>query len=76
VTTRRFLVIAVPSLLAAAVCLALAPALDQRWLYIAGMGFVVAAVAGQGAWFDDRILASLVVVAFIAVVVVGLVNGA
>jgi hypothetical protein len=73
-TVRRFLLVAAPSVLAAAGCLILASVLDQDWLYVAGVGFVAVAVASKEALLDDWIMAGIVIVAFVGLIVIGLVN--
>jgi hypothetical protein len=72
--TRRFLKIAVPSMLLGLASFVLAGALDSNALYVVGLGFLALIFAARSAFLDDVVMAGLIVLFFVAFVVLLIVN--
>jgi hypothetical protein len=59
--TRRFLSIAVPSIVLAAASFVLAGVLDSNALFVMGLAFVVIVLAARSAFLSDVVMAGLIV---------------
>jgi hypothetical protein len=71
---RQFLLVACPSMLLALAAFVLGGVLDSSALYIVGLGFSTIVVAARKAFLDDVIMGGLILVAFVAFVVLLIVN--
>jgi hypothetical protein len=72
--TKRFLTVAVPSIVLAAVSFVLAGALDSNALFVVGLAFVIVVLAARSAFLNAVVMAGLIGAFFLAFVVLLIVN--
>jgi hypothetical protein len=71
----RFLILAVPSLVATAGCLALASVLDAPALYAVALGFLAVVALAQAAFLNELGVVILGLALFAVAIVVAVVSG-